>query len=52
LAGSGFFVKELNIGWAEWSAHELPTHGGRVAEGELSCGCSDELHLGESHAHR
>jgi hypothetical protein len=43
LAELGFFVKELNVGWAEWIADELPTHGGRVPRGEIRCTCSDEV---------
>jgi hypothetical protein len=41
LAGLGFFVKELNVGWREWEEHELPTHAQAVAFGELRCTCSD-----------
>jgi hypothetical protein len=47
LAGLGFFVKELNVGWDEWKNAGLPTHSGRVARGELRCSCSDELSVGE-----
>lgn len=47
LAGSGFLVKELNVGWEEWSARRLPTHSQRVLVGELRCSCSDELHAPE-----
>jgi hypothetical protein len=47
LAGSGFFAKELNVGWEEWIAHGLPTHRDRVPVGELRCSCSDELHAAE-----
>jgi hypothetical protein len=43
LAGLGFFVKELNVGWAEWREAGLPTHSQRVAAGEMRCSCSDEL---------
>jgi hypothetical protein len=47
LAGSGFFVKELNVGWEEWIARRLPTHSQRVLVGELRCSCSDELRAPE-----
>jgi hypothetical protein len=35
LAEHGFFAKELNVGWAEWTAAGHPTETGRAAEGEL-----------------
>jgi len=41
LAGLGFFAKELNVGWEEWSERGLPTHAGRPTAGELRCSCSD-----------
>jgi hypothetical protein len=40
LAESGFFVKELNVGWKEWVEEKLPAHQGAVAVGEIKCGCS------------
>jgi hypothetical protein len=41
LAEQGFFVKELNTGWAEWSEAGLPAHGDvEIAPGTLRCGCS------------
>jgi hypothetical protein len=49
LAGQGFFVKEMNVGWEEWHAHGLPTHSERVAKGELRCSCSDAFALAEAH---
>ena len=45
-------MKELNTGWAEWQAEELPTHGGEnVPTGTIRCSCS--LHadaVGEAEA--
>jgi hypothetical protein len=41
LAEQGFFVKEMNAGWAEWLADNSPVHKGAVAEGQLTCTCSD-----------
>ncbi|MDW7711459.1 MAG: hypothetical protein SCH98_13385 [Deferrisomatales bacterium] len=38
MAEMGFFAKELNAGWAEWTAAGLPTHQG-PAEG-LRCTCA------------
>jgi len=41
LAEQGFFVKELNTGWAEWQAEGLPIHGEpQIAPGVIRCGCS------------
>jgi len=40
LADKGFFAKEMNAGWAEWTAAELPTHSGRVKAGLVRCECS------------
>jgi len=51
LAGLGFYVKELNAGWEEWTERGLPTHAERVPVGELRCSCSDELQVAE-HAPR
>jgi len=48
LAERGFFAQELNIGWEEWSSAKLPTHGERVARGEIRCSCSDPLENGAS----
>jgi hypothetical protein len=53
LAEHGFFVKELNTGWAEWQAEGLPTHDDpQLATGVIRCGCSlhAELVAGEGHA--
>lgn len=48
MAGLGFFAKELNVGWKEWTEDRLPTHKGR-ADG-ARCTCSDVVdapeHLG------
>jgi rhodanese-related sulfurtransferase len=40
LAEHGFFVKEMNVGWAEWQADNSPMHSERVAKGALRCSCS------------
>jgi hypothetical protein len=41
LAEHGFFVKELNTGWAEWRAEGLPTHGEpELGAGVIRCTCS------------
>jgi hypothetical protein len=43
LAEQGFFVRELNTGWAEWQAESLPTHDARdLAAGTVRCTCSFE----------
>jgi len=48
LAELGFFAQELNIGWEEWSSNaKLPTHGERVARGQIRCSCSDPIYAGE-----
>jgi hypothetical protein len=39
LAERGFFVKELNVGWKEWTANRHPTHHGK-ADAEGRCNCS------------
>jgi hypothetical protein len=38
LAERGFYAKEMNAGWAEWTADNLPVHEGE-ADG-LRCSCS------------
>ncbi len=51
MAERGFFVKEMNAGWAEWTAAGLPTHGNaQLAQGTLRCACSlhPELVRGEA----
>jgi len=40
LAEKGFFVKEMNAGWAEWTEGKLPTHSERVKPGAIRCSCS------------
>jgi len=40
LAELGFFVKEMNAGWQEWTEAKHPMHSGRVGPGELRCSCS------------
>ncbi len=43
-------MKELNVGWEEWTTRKLPVHSERVHAGELRCSCSDEI--GEAVPHR
>jgi len=38
LAELGFFVKEMNAGWREWTAEGLPTHQGEAVG--VRCDCS------------
>jgi hypothetical protein len=38
LAEQGFFVKEMNVGWKEWTANRHPTH--TEAANGLHCSCS------------
>jgi hypothetical protein len=38
LAEHGFFVKEMNVGWKEWTANRHPVHEGK-ADG-AKCNCS------------
>jgi len=41
LAEHGFFVKELNTGWAEWEQGGLPVHADAGIEvGAVRCTCS------------
>jgi len=40
LAEQGFFVKEMNAGYAEWTTANGPTHAERVQQDELRCSCS------------
>jgi hypothetical protein len=35
LAERGFFVKEMNAGWAEWTAGGNPTESGAAPPGQL-----------------
>jgi len=39
LADKGFFVKELNVGWKEWTHNRHPTHQGKAQDG-FRCECS------------
>ncbi len=39
LAERGFYAKEMNSGWKEWTAEDLPIHEGRAEA--LRCSCSD-----------
>jgi hypothetical protein len=38
LAERGFFVREMNVGWKEWTALRHPTHKGKP-DG-MRCSCS------------
>jgi hypothetical protein len=38
LAEQGFLVKEMNVGWKEWTHNRHPTHEGKL-EG-FRCECS------------
>ena len=40
LAERGFFCKEMNAGWAEWAAADLPTHSSEVPPGKIRCDCA------------
>ncbi len=41
MAELGFFVRELNTGWAEWSGGGLPAHAdAHLATGAVRCSCS------------
>jgi hypothetical protein len=46
LAEHGFFVKELNTGWAEWHAEGLPTHNHPdLGADDIRCSCSMHAEL-------
>jgi hypothetical protein len=41
LAERGYFARELNTGWAEWSEAKLPTHAEEhLGRDAIRCGCS------------
>ncbi len=41
MAEHGFFVREMNSGWAEWVAAGLPTHSDEhLPVGAIRCSCS------------
>jgi hypothetical protein len=40
LAERGFFVKELNVGWKEWTYNRHPTHQGQASIENVRCECS------------
>ena len=40
LAERGFFVKELNVGWKEWTYNRHPTHKGSAEADGVRCSCS------------
>jgi len=37
LAERGFFVKELNVGWKEWTGNKHPTHAESPVGAHCSC---------------
>lgn len=39
LAELGFYVKEMNVGWKEWTGNRHPTHQGKL-EDNVHCECS------------
>jgi hypothetical protein len=39
LAERGFFAKEMNVGWKEWTYNRHPTHKGKLVDG-FRCECS------------
>ena len=46
MAEQGFFARELNTGWAEWSEGGLPTHADpQLAGGSTRCACSLDAEL-------
>jgi len=40
LAERGFLVKEMNVGWKEWTYNHHPTHQGTVGADDVRCSCS------------
>lgn len=38
LAERGFYAKEMNVGWKEWTANRHPMHKGKV--NGVKCECS------------
>jgi hypothetical protein len=40
LAERGFFVKEMNIGWKEWTFNRHPVHKGNADIDGIRCSCS------------
>jgi hypothetical protein len=40
LAARGFFAREMNAGWREWTAAGLPTHEAKIGTEGISCTCS------------
>ncbi len=41
MAERGFFVREMNTGWAEWSGAGLPAHAdAHLPGGAVRCSCS------------
>jgi hypothetical protein len=37
LAENGFFVREMNVGWKEWTYNRHPTHTGKATGAFCSC---------------
>jgi hypothetical protein len=37
LAEQGFFAKEMNVGWKEWTANKHPIHAEKPAGAFCSC---------------
>jgi hypothetical protein len=40
LAERGFLVKEMNVGWKEWTYNRHPTHQGKSDIDGIRCSCS------------
>jgi hypothetical protein len=40
LAERGFFVKEMNVGWKEWTHNRHPVHQGKPEVDGVRCRCS------------
>lgn len=40
LCERGFFAKEMNAGWKEWTEQKLPIRRGEAPSGRIGCECS------------
>lgn len=40
LAEQGFLVREMNVGWKEWTHNRHPVHKGSADANGLLCSCS------------
>ncbi|HKT23524.1 MAG TPA: hypothetical protein VJR04_02910 [Terriglobales bacterium] len=40
MAKQGFFAKEMNVGWKEWTYNRHPTHQEKVGADGVHCSCS------------